>query len=96
MRRLRSATARLRSLLKQFCGWFSGIWARLIGEPGYAEAMAALAVAIVEIFFTNHRVRRLAREAGRTFTLLIRSLRANERGIRYDGYDDPDEGLSWT
>ena len=56
-------------------GWrVKAIWRRLTNEPGYAEAVAALAIAAADLFVGGPQLRRLVRQAASTFVIVIRSL----------------------
>lgn len=74
----RRALGRLRGLLRQLLdrlrAWARWVWHRITGEPGYAEALADLAVAVADLFLREEAIRRLVHQAARAFAVTAHSL----------------------
>ena len=81
--------------------WGRWVWSRVVGEPGYVETVADLAVAVAELFVRDPARRRIVRECARTLILTVRSLRHRDNesprpGHRWYGLTDQDgDDLGW-
>lgn len=85
------ARGRLRGFLRQLVArlraWARWVWARITGEPGYAEALGDLAVAVADLLLREDAARRLVHRAARAFVVTARSL--------VHGHADPSRGTPW-
>lgn len=63
-----------RRCLRHVQQWCRHTWHRLAHEPGYAEALAALAVAATELFIRGEAARRFLTELVHTLLTVIRAL----------------------
>ena len=82
-----ACTRRTAAKVRSWLGW---VWSRVAREPGYIEAVADLAVAVADLFLRDHALRRVVREAARTFVVVMRSI------LRRDDHTSPtDVGTPW-
>lgn len=98
IRRLKSRVTELIAGLKAWTVW---IWSRAMQEPGYAEAVADLLVALGDLVVRDHLRRRVIRELARLLATALRGFRGDHGPGGFGGPwtppDDPDDpGWNWA
>lgn len=87
----RPLAACLRRTVAKVRSWLRWVWSRVAGEPGYIEAIADLAVALADLFLRDPGVSRVAREAARTFVVMMTSI-LHRDDVTASDHNNPWEG----
>lgn len=85
---VRALKAHVRRRLRRARDWVSWVLERLRHEPGYAEAIAAVAVAATELLARGPRTPRLVRDSARLLVAVLRS-RRRDATVRVDEEPPP-------
>lgn len=91
MLNLKRVVERARSACRKAKRCVAQLLRRLVTEPGYADALANLAVAVVPLICVRPSVVRFVREVAQAFAVLIRTLIRNQNGHEL-GWSDLDPG----
>ena len=79
-----SFRARLGAAIQRIRSWTSWVWDRITHEPGYAQTLAALALALAESLCRDQAARGVVRWAARALLVLARTFASDEGSHAHD------------